>query len=115
MKLFLILILFSAASVHCRPVYSGGTGGPEPSHVVCLVFDMSTQKGKQWEGWHPVSELKRAEIGLLVKSGAAEWIEADSVDCFERHPLNSRIGQKVRIDRMEWWRWKEPKRKVNHE
>jgi hypothetical protein len=115
MKTILIMILLAAASVHCRPVYSGGTGGPEPSHVVCLIFDMSTKQGKVWSGWHPVSEQNRVEVGLLVKAGAAEWMEAQTADCYERHLLNTKLGQKVRIEYMEWWRWKEPKRRTSHE
>jgi hypothetical protein len=85
-----------------------------PSHVVCLTFDMSSPDGRgRWKGWHPVAFDKRQEIGKLVNAGAAEWMEAKTADCYERHPMNPRLGELVESGYMEWWRWVEkPKRKV---
>lgn len=115
MKKILIIFFISVSSIHCNPAHAGGTGGPEPSHVVCLVFDMSTPAGQQWKGWHPVSREARDKISHEIGAGRAERIEADTLECIERHPMNKNIGKTIRTDRIEWWRWKEPKRKVSHE
>lgn len=114
-KKILTIVFLSAAGIHCNPVYSGGPGGPEPSHIVCLLFDMSTPAGKQWTGWHPVSREARNDISREVGAGKAELIEADTLECIERHPMSSNIGKTIRTERVEWWRWKEPKRNVSHE
>lgn len=89
------------------------TPSPPSSRVVCLIFDMSDRDGKgRWKGWHPVaSETKREEIGLLVSANAVEWGEFKTADCYERHPENPKLGQLVEQHYVEWWRWKEKKRK----
>lgn len=83
-----------------------------PSRVVCLIFDLSIKDGQgRWKGWHPVSEEVRDEVGLLVNAGAAEWFEADSAACYERHPKNPKFGQVIERHYVEWWRWVEKSKK----
>ena len=99
-----VLVTVGVMSIPSRAVVA------PPSDVVCAVFDMSTATGKQWKGWHPLSEEARQRVSRLVGAGLAEIIPADSLDCIERHPGNPRIGQVVEVKRIEWWRWKEKKR-----
>jgi hypothetical protein len=110
---FAILAVLIASFL--KDAHAGGTGGPEPSHIVCLLFDMSTPTGKQWKGWHPVSKEARDQISRDVGAGKAEWIEADTLECIERHPMNKNIGKVIRTERVEWWRWKEPKKAASHD
>lgn len=81
----------------------------EPSQVLCAIFDLSTPKGHgQWTGWHPLSDQHRAQVKELALRGKVEIIEADSVECYERHPMNRRLGEVVEVRRMEWWRTTAP-------
>lgn len=85
-----------------------------PSSVVCDVFDLSTPVGKQWKGWHPVSREQRLLISERVGRGEAEYFPPTAtLECVERNPANPHIGEIVRTEKMEWWRWVEkPSRRV---
>lgn len=108
----LLAALLLAILINPTPAQAGGTGGPEPSHIVCLLFDMSIPTGKQWKGWHPVSKETRDQISRDVGAGKAEWIEADTLECIERHPMNKNVGKVIRTERLEWWRWLEKTKKA---
>ena len=85
---------------------------PPQSHVVCLMFDISTPDGRaRWKGWHPVPPGKREEISLMVNAGAMEWMEALTADCYERNADNPDFGNLVRREYVEWYRWVEKPKK----
>lgn len=77
----------------------------EPSQVLCAVFDLSTPSGRgEWRGWHPLSDQHRGMVKELALKGQVEIIEADSIECIERHEQNKRFGDVIETRRMEWWR-----------
>lgn len=77
----------------------------EPSQVLCAVFDLSTPAGRgMWRGWHPLSDQHRSVVKELALKGKVEIIEADSIECIERHEQNKRFGDVIETRRMEWWR-----------
>lgn len=77
----------------------------EPSQVLCAIFDLSTPSGRgEWRGWHPLSDQHRSAVKELMLKGQVEIIEADSIECIERHEKNKRFGDVIETRRMEWWR-----------
>jgi len=77
----------------------------EPSQVLCAVFDLSTpSRSGEWSGWHPLSDQHRSAVKELMLKGKVEILEADSIECIERHEKNKRFGDVIETRRMEWWR-----------
>ena len=80
MKTILILILLAAASMHCRPVYSGGDQWDLPQGGDCYLFSNTPTNEKQHRvmtelGWNKMPLVKKYEISLRVARGEAEWLQ----------------------------------------
>lgn len=96
---FMVVVVLSAPS-------------PEPSEIVCEVFDLSTADGKRWKGWHPMPQGHRPAIIRRAERGEVElMVPVETLDCIERHPDNRNFGTVVNTHKMEWWRWVDRKAK----
>ena len=104
--LILVVVAFSAGALISAMWLTSSVPPAPQSRVVCVNFDISTPAGRgQYKDWHPVAPDKKRDIGLLVNAGAAQWMEAETLKCYERNPNNPRFGQLVAVHYLEWWKW----------
>lgn len=85
-------------------VYIGSQGPKKPPETVntktLRCFDLRSGFMDQ-EGWKPTHSADEWRVLNLVKTGKAEILEQDSLECFE----NARPDRRFLV-RQQWWRIK---------